>query len=96
MKIIAIEKEIEGKSAEDFHPHLRAEARRAWELYLSGYFRELYFRQDQHTAVLILECTDLDQAREILETLPLVREKLISFEIIPLVPYPGFSRLFAD
>jgi hypothetical protein len=31
-----------------------------------------------------------------LDTLPLVREKLIGFELIPLMAYPGFARLFAD
>ncbi len=33
-------------------------------------------------------------AQAVLETLPLVREKLIEFELIPLKPYPGFARLF--
>ena len=26
---------------------------------------------------------------------PLVEQGLIDFEVIPLAPYPGFSRLFA-
>ena len=30
----------------------------------------------------------------ILATLPLVQEGLITFELIPLAPYPGFARLF--
>jgi hypothetical protein len=30
----------------------------------------------------------------VLETLPLVREGLIAFEVIPLKPYPGLWRLF--
>jgi hypothetical protein len=46
--------------------------------------------------VLILECADIEEAREVLNTLPLVKEGLITFDVIPLVPYPGFSRLFAD
>jgi hypothetical protein len=29
-----------------------------------------------------------------LGTLPLVKAGLISFELMPLVPYPGFARLF--
>jgi hypothetical protein len=54
----------------------------------------LYFRVDRSEAVLILECVDVDEARSILDTLPLVREKLIGFELIPLMAYPGFARLF--
>jgi len=78
----------------DFQPYLRDEAIRVWELHQAGILRELYFRQDEDSAVLMLECTDTNEAEEILNTLPLVKEGLIIFDIIPLVPYPGFSRLF--
>jgi muconolactone delta-isomerase len=81
-------------TTKDFQPHLRDEAIRVWELHQAGLLRELYFRQDEDSAVLMLECTDTNEAEEILNTLPLVKEGLISFDIIPLVPYPGFSRLF--
>jgi muconolactone delta-isomerase len=96
MKILAIEQEVPGITAEAFKPHLKAEAARAWELYQAGVFRELYFQKDRHSAVLILECADVEEAQTVLNTLPLVKEGLITFEIIPLVPYPGFSRLFAE
>ncbi len=95
MKILALEKEVPGVTDEEFKPHLKAEAARAWELYQAGLFRELYFRQDWPGAVLVLECAGIEQANEALNTLPLVKEGLITFDIIPLGPYPGFSRLFA-
>jgi hypothetical protein len=94
MKILVLEKEVPGVNAEQFPPHLQAEARRVWELYKAGIIREMYFRQEKTDAVLILECANVPEAREVLNSLPLVREKLIDFEIIPLVPYPGFERLF--
>jgi muconolactone delta-isomerase len=97
MKMLAIEKEISGVTAEKFTSHLKkAEAARVWELYQAGVFRELYFRQDRSDAVLVLECSDVAEANQVLNTLPLVREGLIAFDIIPLTPYPGFSRLFAQ
>jgi len=37
---------------------------------------------------------DAAEARQVLDTLPLVQEKLITFEVIPLQPYPGLARLF--
>jgi len=58
MKILALELEQAQASAEQFEPHLRAEAA--------------------------------------LDSLPLVQAGLIRFELIPLSPYPGFARLFAD
>jgi muconolactone delta-isomerase len=94
MKILALEQEIPGTKPEQFAPHLKAEAARVWELYISGQIRETYFRGDRDEAVLILECADVEDAHQVLATLPLVQAGLIRFEVIPLVPYPGFERLF--
>ena len=96
MKILAIERDVQGIKDQDFEPHLQDEAARVWELHQTGVIRELYFRNDQSSAVLILECTDTKEASKILQTLPLVKEGLITFEVIPLKAYPGFSRLFAN
>ena len=96
MKILAMQKEVPGVREDDFKPHLKEEAARVWELYRLGVFRELYFRKDRPGAVLILECADVEEAGHLLKTLPLVREALIDFDIIPLKPYPGFARLFAE
>ena len=96
MKILALEKEVPGTPAAAFAPHLRAEAARVWELQQSGVLRESYFRQERSDAVLILECADAGEAHRVLATLPLVQAGLIAFEVIPLKPYPGLARLFAD
>lgn len=94
MKILALEKDVPDVLEEQLTEALLAEeAARAWELHQSGVIRELHFRQDQRTAVLVLECEHVDEARSILHTLPLVKERLIDFELIPLIPYPGFARL---
>jgi muconolactone delta-isomerase len=94
MKILALEQEIPGADGKAFAPHLKAEARRVWELTQEGVIREIYFRSDRDSAVLVLECDDEDEARHILDTLPLVSEGLIAINIIPMKPYPGFARLF--
>lgn len=97
MKILAIEVAVPTVSGSAFTPALlQAEARRAWELYQAGVIRELYFRAGQQAAVLMLECSSVAEARQVLATLPLVAADLIAFEIIPLAAYPGFARLFAE
>ncbi len=96
MKILALEMEVEGMNSEQFAPHLQEVARRVWELYQSGVLREIYFRADRSQAVLILECTDTNEAGHVLESLPLVRAGLIRFDVMPLLPYPGFARLFME
>lgn len=95
MKILAIEKDVPGVADDAYTPHLKAEALRAWELHQAGVIRELYFRADYPAAVLMLECADVDKARAVLATLPLVHAGLIDFDLIPLRAYPGFARLFA-
>ena len=95
MKIIALEKEVPGITNDQFTSEILCmEAKRAWELHQAGMIRELYFRHDRQEAVLILECKDVEEAWSVLATLPLVKEGLIAFDIIPLIAYPGFARLF--
>jgi muconolactone delta-isomerase len=96
MKILAVEVDVPGANPEAFTAdRLEAEARRAWELQQAGVVRELYFRADRTAAVLVLECADVAEADAVLATLPLVQAGLIAFEVIPLVAYPNFARLFA-
>ena len=94
MKIIAIERESATINPGGFQRYAEEEARSVWNLYQANSIREVYFRADQTTAVLMLECTSTIEAEEILANLPYVREGLIEFDLIPLAPYPGFARLF--
>ena len=94
MKILAIEHELPGATAESFQQYAKEEARKVWELHQAGQIRELYFRADRHEAVLVLECASTEEAEHALARLPFVQEGLITFELIPLVAYPGFERLF--
>jgi muconolactone delta-isomerase len=96
MRILAIEKAGPDIPKDQYLPYLNAEAARAWELYQAGILRELYFKADRKEAVLLMECSKIEEAESALASLPLVKAGLISFDVIPLVPYPGFSRLFKD
>jgi len=94
MKILALEYEIPGTSQADYKKVSKAEARRVWELIEEAKIREIYFRSDENSAVILLECQDLQEAKKTLDSLPMVHTGLIDFELIPLKPYPGFARLF--
>lgn len=96
MKIMAIEQENPNNTLEQFQPHLQAEARRVWELQQAGIIREIYFERDKYIAVIVLECADTAEASAILNTLPLVQAGLVKFQLLPLIPYSGFARLFAE
>jgi hypothetical protein len=96
MKILALECENEAANSDLFQRYAQEEARRAWEMYQAGIIRELYFRSDRQTAVLVLECDSIEEAIAALDNLPFVREKLIGFELIPLRAYSGLARLFGE
>jgi len=95
MKIIAISSRREGVTPEKAHEFQKQEARRVWELYTENKLREIYFRKDRPGGVLVLECDSVDQAREMLGSLPMVKNGLTQFEFIPVGPYDRWSALFA-
>jgi len=94
MKILALEHELPNATVEEFQEYAKAEARKVWELVQAGVVRETNFCLDRSEAVLMLECSSVNEAQAVLSTLPFVQNELIIFEIIPLKPYPGFERLF--
>lgn len=95
MKILAFEKDVFGVTDKQFTVDLlREEAKKAWEYYESDLFREMYFTKKDNRAVIIMECESEDSAYSLLQQLPLVKAKLIDFEIYELKNYDGFNRLF--
>jgi hypothetical protein len=95
MKILALDKILDGATEEKIKHHLKNEALMAWDLYMKGTLRELYFRQDRPGAVLVMECESVVEARRILDGLPLAKEGLIAFDVIPLGPFVPFAALFS-
>lgn len=82
MKILAIERELPGAAVGAFSPHLKPEAYRVWELYQAGIIREMYFDPERRQAVLVLECASIVEAGQYLSTLPLVKQGLITFDLV--------------
>ena len=94
MKIIAIERELKSltESAAETYQN---EARHVYALYLKDVLREIYMTE-AHCAVIILECESLKQAKQTLDTLPLVQAGAIAFDVHELHPYGGYGRLMRE
>ncbi len=92
MKILAIERELHPVDWKNETTTLIDEAKSVYKLMLSDLLREIYFAENKN-AVLILECENKDKAKQILQDLPLVKRKIISFDVMELFPYSGLSRL---
>jgi len=92
MKFIALEKGIEGANWSNADEVLAREAYRVHELYLEGILREIYLTEERH-AILILESQTREQTEKALATLPLVKERMIEFDVSELNPYQGMKRI---
>ena len=85
---------MSGASAQRFQELAQEEAAALYALQQQGVVRESFFRSDRNEAVLIMEMESAVAAETALGRLPFVKAGLIRFELIPLKPYPGLSRLF--
>jgi len=95
MKILALEREIEGVNWNNTERLLEQEAQHIFQLYLSDCLREIYFTEDKN-AVLVMETKDRQAAERVLDSLPLVKSGKIRFEIMELKPYTGYERIIKD
>jgi len=95
MKILALEVENYPVVWNEVEPALlQAEAKRVYDLEQEDLIRHIYFRADTKSAVIEWEANSVETVTELLAAFPLVKVGLIHFEIIPLIPYTGFNRLF--
>jgi predicted P-loop ATPase/GTPase len=95
MKILAIEKEVEGIEWNNSEKLLEQEAQHVFWLYLSDCLREIYFTENKN-AVLILETKNRKEAETLLGDFPLVKSGKIRFEIMELKPYTGYERIIKN
>ena len=73
---------------------LKQEAKVLWDLQKNGIIRNIWFTKNSREAILIIEAKDSIRTKEIIDTFPLVKEGLITYDIIELVAYDGYERLF--
>jgi hypothetical protein len=97
MKILVLPKPREGVAVQSLQQHAQEEIRAVWDLYAQGICREFYTRvAEPGRVVLMLECASVEAARDVLAALPFARLHLIDFDLIPLAPFVGLTRLFQD
>ena len=72
-----------------------AEIRQTVQLYLEGKIREWYSRGDGRGVVLLLETTDVAEARAIMDDLPLRKQNLVDDEFIAVGPLMPLGMLTA-
>lgn len=69
------------------------EVRDTVQLYLDGKIEQWYARGDGKGVVFLLDCTTAEEAKAILEELPLAKSKYASFEYMTLGPLTPLRQL---
>lgn len=90
MKVVAIVHRAD-RPAEEFAPHLEAEAKVAMKMWAADEIRELYSREDGKGAVIVFEADGAEAADAHMKKLPLVQAGLLTYELYPVKPYRGIA-----
>ena len=85
-EVIVIETPRQGVTPDQIMAVIPAEIRATVKLYLDGKIRQWYSRGDGKGVVFVVDAKTEDEARAIMETLPLAKEHLMDHQYIPVGP----------
>ena len=85
-EVIVIETPRQGVTPDQIMAVIPAEIRATVKLYLDGKIRQWYSRGDGKGVVFVVDAKTEDEARAIVETLPLAKEHLLDHQYIPVGP----------
>ena len=85
-EVIVIETPKQGVTPQQVMAVIPEEIKATVKLYLDGKIRQWYSRGDGKGVVFVVDAKTEDEARAIMETLPLAKEQLMDHEYIPVGP----------
>jgi hypothetical protein len=85
-EVIVIQTAKQGVTAQQVMAVIPSEIRATVKLYLDGKIRQWYSRGDGKGVVFLVDAKTEDEARAVMETLPLAKEQLMDHEYIPIGP----------
>ncbi|MGH7743907.1 MAG: hypothetical protein ACREQ5_03690 [Candidatus Dormibacteria bacterium] len=85
-EVIVIQTAKQGVTPQQIMAVIPAEVRATVKLYLDGKIRQWYSRGDGKGVIFVVDAKTEDEARAIMETLPLAKEQLIDHQYIPVGP----------
>ena len=84
--VLVIQTPKQGVTPQQIMAVIPEEIRATVKLYLDGKIREWYSRGDGKGVVFLVDAKTEDEARALMETLPLAKEQLMDHEYIPVGP----------
>ena len=85
-EVLVIQTPKQGVTPQQIMAVIPAEIRATVKLYLGGKIRQWYSRGDGKGVIFLVDAKTEDEARAIMETLPLAKEQLMDHEYIPVGP----------
>ena len=85
-EVIVIQTAKQGVTPQQIMAVIPAEIRATVKLYLDGKIRQWYSRGDGKGVIFLVDANTEDEARAVMETLPLAKEQLMDHEYIPVGP----------
>ena len=95
-EVLVIQTPKQGKTAQQILAVIPAEIRATVKLYLDGKIRQWYSRGDGKGVIFLVDAKTEDEARAIMETLPLAKEQLMDHEYIPVGPLMPLRALMGS
>ncbi len=94
--VLVIETAKPGVTAQQIMAVIPAEIRATVKLYLDGKIQQWYSRGDGKGVIFMVNANTEDEARSIMETLPLAKEELLHHEYIPVGPLMPLRALMCQ
>src|SRR5262244_3203198 len=85
-EVIVIETPKQGVTPQQVMAVIPEEIKATVKLYLDGKIRQWYSRGDGKGVIFLVDAKTEDEARAMMETLPLAKEQLMDLEYIPVGP----------
>jgi hypothetical protein len=92
-EVIVIQTPRQGVTPQQIMAVIPEEIRATVKLYLDGKIRQWYSRGDGKGVVFVVDAKTEDEARAIMETLPLAKEHLMDHQYIPVGPLMPLKAL---
>ena len=93
--VMVIQTAKQGVTFQQVRAVMPAEIRATVQLYLDGKIREWYSRGDGKGVVFLVNAGTEEEARAIMETLPLAKEQLMDEQYVPVGPLIPLRMLIA-
>ena len=93
--VLVIETPRQGVTVQQILDVMPSEVQATVKLYLDGKIREWYSRGDGKGVIFLVDVQTEDEARAIMETLPLAKEHLMDHQYIPVGPLMPLRMLIS-